>query len=183
MQHERRLYLYIAASLDGYIARPDGDISWLSSVETPGEDYGYGRFIEQIDTVILGRKTYEKVQSLGVPLPHSDKNVYVLSSQPRPPAGSLRFYKGPVAQLLAEIRTQPGKHIFCDGGAEVIRQLLQAGLVDDIILSTIPVLLGEGIRLFQGGVPEMPLQLVSAQSFASGLVQVHYQRVEGDGQD
>ncbi|MFN8305068.1 MAG: dihydrofolate reductase family protein [Saprospiraceae bacterium] len=176
MQHERRLFLFIAASLDGYIARPDGDISWLSSVEVPGEDYGYGNFIDQVDTVILGRKTYEKVQSLGVAFPHQDKNVYVLSSRGGPESGSLRFYKGPVAQLVAEIRTQAGKHLFCDGGAEVIRQLLQAGLVDDIILSTIPVLLGEGIRLFQGGLPELPLQLVAIKSFDSGLVQAHYRK-------
>ena len=174
MEHQRQLFVYIATSLDGYIARPDDDLDWLSQVEMPGEDYGYARFIEQVDTVILGRRTYEKVLSMGVAFPHQDKKVYVLTRTPRAPEGNIQFYNGELPQLIAGIREKEGKHIFCDGGAEVVNLLMQAGLVDEWIISYIPVFLGNGIRLFQDGRPETSLRLISCRSFPSGLVQVHY---------
>ncbi len=176
MEHQRRVFVYIATSLDGYIARPDDDLDWLGQVELPGEDYGYGQFIAQVDTVILGRRTYEKVLSMGVAFPHQDKEVYVLTRTPRAPEGNIHFYQGELSQLIAGIREKGGKHIFCDGGAEVVNQLMQAGLVDEWIISYIPVFLGSGIRLFQAGRPETWLQLVSSKSFPSGLVQVHYKK-------
>lgn len=178
MNSERKLFLFIASSIDGYIARPDGDISWLGRVEAPGEDYGYARFMDQVDTVVLGRKTYDKVKEMGVDLPYQGKLVYVLTSQTRTPEGNVRFVNQPADRLLADIRNQPGKHIYCDGGAELVRQFLSLGLVDEMIISIIPVLLGDGIRLFQAGAMESAWELLDAKSFASGLVQLHYKKVQ-----
>jgi len=174
----RELRLFIAMSLDGYIARPDGDLDWLSSVEMEGEDYGYADFIATIDTVIVGRKTYDKVLSMGVEFPHLDKNCYVLSRAERPDEGTLKFYSGDLGKLVQKLKSEEGKHIFCDGGAEVIHQLLQLGAVDVFILSVIPVFLGAGIRLFKDGRPELPLELLRTQSYESGLVQLHYRKAE-----
>lgn len=88
---KRKVRVYIAASLDGYIAHSDGDIDWLDSVARPDEDYGYAAFIETIDTVIMGRKTYEKVLSFGGEFPHADRDCYVLSRTERPSEGKYIF--------------------------------------------------------------------------------------------
>ena len=175
----RELILYIAASLDGYIARPDGDISWLSMVEAPPEDYGYAAFNETVDTIIMGRNTYEKVLGFGIPWPHAGKQCYVLSKSRSGKDDNVTFYGGKLTDLLADIRSRPGKHIYCDGGGEAVAALLQARLIDRLVVSIIPVLLGDGIRLFRPGFPEQGLQLASSKAFASGLVQLEYSVVRG----
>ncbi|MDX1908245.1 MAG: dihydrofolate reductase family protein [Bacteroidia bacterium] len=175
METPRKLILYIAMSLDGYIAAPGDNLDFLSRVEKEGEDYGYQAFTAQVDTVFLGRKTYEKVLSMGVAY-HPDKAVYVFTQTPRPPQGSAVFYTGDPASLLETLRAQPGQHIYCDGGAELVDVLLRRHLLDELIISVIPVLLGEGIRLFRDARPETPLTLVGVRSYETGLVQLHYAR-------
>ena len=172
----RKLYVYIAASLDGYIAKHDDDISFLSLVEQPGEDYGYAGFIDTIDTVIIGRKTYDKVQAMGIEYLRADKEYHIVTRTPRAQEGNIRFYTGDLKTLIEELKQQDGKHIFVDGGAEVVNQLIAMDLVDEYIVSLIPVLLGDGIRLFQDGRPEQNLTFVSSKSFEKGLVQLHYTR-------
>ena len=113
---KRKVRVYIAASLDGYIAHSDGDIDWLDSVARPDEDYGYAAFIETIDTVIMGRKTYEKVLSFGGEFPHADRDCYVLSRTERPSEGQIHFYSGSLDNLLDQIRSRPGKDIFIEAG-------------------------------------------------------------------
>jgi dihydrofolate reductase len=171
----RKVKLFIAASIDGYIARADGNLDWLSMVEQPGEDYGYEAFVKTIDTVIVGRKTYDKVLSMGVDFPHTDKKCYVITRTERPAVGNLVFYTGKLEMLVSQLKQEDGKDIFCDGGAEILTALFQHNLIDECILSVIPVLLGNGIRLFNDGRPETLWQLVTSRSFASGLVQLHYQ--------
>ena len=171
----RKVIVYIAASTDGYIARADGNLDWLSAVEVPGEDYGYKAFTERIDTVIMGRITYEKVLSFGIPYPHADKRSYIISrtlTESSNPA--IEFYGGELTELIHRLKSQSGKDIFIDGGAQLVHTLLQQKAIDELIISTIPVLLGGGIRLFKEGFPEKKLKLQHVQSFASGLVQVHY---------
>jgi dihydrofolate reductase len=175
---DRPLLLYIAMSLDGYIARPDGDIDWLSQVESPPEDYGYGDFIRTVDTVIMGRKTYDKVLGFGVGFPHRGRACYVLSREKTGQDENVTFFNGDVADLLAQIRQKPGKGIFCDGGAETVLELMQQNLIDRYIISIIPVLLGEGIPLFKAGRPEIALRLTQSLSFPTGLVQLWYERKE-----
>lgn len=172
----RKVIVYIAMSIDGYIARPDGDISWLSSVEVPGEDYGYSQFINSVDTVILGRKTYEKVLSFGMPFPHSDKQCYIITHTPKPPEGTIEFYTGDIPVLVGALRSEQGKNIFVDGGAQIVNEFMKHQLVDEFIISIIPVFLGSGIQLFNDGRPEATMKLTNSQSFPSGLVQLHYSR-------
>lgn len=170
----RKLILYIAISLDGYIAKPDDDLSFLSVVEQEGEDYGYADFIDTVDAVIVGRKTYDKVLSMGVDFPHADKDAYIITRTPRPAIGNIKFYSGNLKALVEKLKTQEGKHIFCDGGAEIVNELLNHQLFDELIISVIPILVGSGTKLFHDGRPEQKLELVSVKSFKKGLTQLHY---------
>lgn len=170
----RSVILFIATSLDGIIAQPNDDLSFLSMVEQPGEDYGYNAFVETIDTVIMGRKTYDKVLSMGMGFPHANKTTYIITRTPRPSEGSVHFYTGSLPALVHMLQSKPGKNIYCDGGAEIAHALLQGQLIDELIISVVPILLGEGIHLFRDGFPTQTLALVSVQSFEKGLVQLHY---------
>lgn len=172
----RKLILYIATSLDGYIAKPNDDLSFLSIVEQEGQDYGYADFIKTVDAVIVGRKTYEKVISMGYDFPHADKNAYIITRTPRPNIGSVKFYTGDLKSLIDRLKSEDGKNIFCDGGAEIVNELLKDDLIDEFIISVIPILVGNGTKLFKAGRPEQKLELVSVKSFDKGLTQLHYRR-------
>lgn len=174
--NNRKIILYIAMSLDGYIAAPGDNLDFLSVVEKEGEDYGYHRFVETVDTVIMGRKTYDKVLSFGIPFPHSDKQSFIITSKSRPSEGNIHFYTGNLKDLVNKLKSEPGKHVFVDGGAAVVQAMLKEQLLDELVISVIPVLLGDGIPLFQPGSPTTDLQLVGTKSFEKGLVQLHYQR-------
>ena len=174
MKNDRKLFLYIAMSLDGYIAAQDDDLSFLGMVEKEGEDYGYGEFMATIDTIILGRKTYDKIRSMGFPYPPGDQHVYVITRTARPATDKISYYTGSLITLVSSLKEAPGEHIFCDGGAEIINELLKNGLIDEIIVSIIPILLGGGVRLFKDGRPEQKLELRSVSQFESGLTQLHY---------
>lgn len=176
---QRRVILYIAMSLDGYIAKVDGSLDWLNSVERPGQDYGYEAFLSQVDTVIMGRKTYEKVLSFGIEFPHKDKMCYVVSNTMAGSDENVTYFGGDLKALINDIKLHPGKNIFIDGGAEVVNGLMHSDLIDEYIISVIPIFLGEGIRLFKDGRPEMSLSLLSVTNFDSGLVQMSYERIKG----
>ena len=167
-----RWSVFIAASLDGFIARRDGGIDWLSIVETPGEDYGYARFFAAVDALILGRGTYDTVRGFGA-WPYGDKRCVVLAHDPPAAQHGETFHAGPPAPLLKRLHGDGVRRVYVDGGV-VIRQFLREGLIDDITLSIIPVILGDGIRLFDGGGPERRLRLQASQAFASGLVRLTY---------
>lgn len=173
---ERKVILYIATSLDGYIASPDDNLDFLSVVEQEGEDYGYAQFIETVDTVIVGRKTYDKVLSMGFDFPHTDKESYIVTRTAKPAIGKVQFYTENIKTLILKLKEQEGKNIFVDGGAEVVNLLLKDNLIDEFCISIIPVLLGGGIRLFQNNRPELPLKFIRSETFKSGLVQVWYQK-------
>jgi dihydrofolate reductase len=169
--------VFIAASLDGFIARPDGGIEWLARVERPGEDYGYQKFHDSIDTLIVGRKTYET--ALGFPSwPYGGKRCIVLTRGARQARHEEEFYAGAPEALVARLAAEGMKRAYVDGGA-VIQQFLAVGLVTDLTLSIIPVLLGEGVRLFGPTGRDIPLHLANSRSFESGLVQLEY-RLPGD---
>lgn len=174
----RKLMIFIAASLDGYIAKPNDDLSFLKSVEKEGEDYGYAEFTATIDTIILGRKTYDYVLKEIGPSHYDNGNrdVYIITRTEKPSAGRTTFYTGNLTQLVKQLKSENGKNIYCDGGAEIINELLENDLIDEFIISVIPVLLGNGTRLFKDGRPEQELELVSSKSFETGLTQLHYKR-------
>jgi dihydrofolate reductase len=174
MDTPRKVILFIAASLDGYIAKPSDDLSFLSMVEREGEDYGYAAFMETVDTVILGRKTYDWIMSQVPDFLHTNLPTYVITRTPKPAIGKTTFYTGNLKDLVLQLKCEKGKNIFIDGGAEVINELMKDNLIDEYIISIIPILLGSGIRLFQDGIQEAKLKLISSKSFESGLVQLHY---------
>lgn len=174
MGQNRETVLFIAMSLDGYIAAKNDDLSFLSMVEQEGEDYGYAEFMRTIDTVVMGRRTYDKVLSMGMDFPHADKECYIITRTSRPSEGTLHFYTGAPAALLTSLMNKSGKNIFVDGGAEIVNQLLRDRLVDELVISIIPVLLGDGISLFNAGLPEQRLKLISSESFGKGLIQLRY---------
>lgn len=176
MKTQRKLFLFIAMSLDGYIAGPDGDISFLPPIDKEGEDYGYSGFIEKVDTVVLGRKTWDKILSMEVGIPYGERRVYVLTHNPQELKGNIQYYSGSLKDLITDLKKQQGKHIYCDGGADTIHQLLKDDLIDEMIISIIPVLLGKGIALFKGGLQELKLRLESVSAYENGLVKLHYQR-------
>ena len=178
MKQQRKVILYIAASLDGYIAKPNDDLSFLSLVEKEGEDYGYAEFIKTIDTVIIGRRTYEWILNHVPEFVHEDKVTFVITHTSRPRIGNVQFYTGDLSTLVATLKSQPGQDIFVDGGAQLVHELLKKNLIDEFVISIIPVLVGNGIRLFNEGRDELVLDLVSSTNFDKGLVQMHYRRRE-----
>lgn len=178
MTGNRKVILYIAKSLDGYIAKPDGDISFLTVVEKKGEDYGYSDFMRTIDTIIVGRKTYDKIISMGFEYPDNEKDVYIITRTVKPDYKKLRYYSGSLKKLVSELKGKQGKNIFCDGGSEIINELLRDNLIDEFIISIIPIILGDGISLFKDGIPGLKLKLIKSYEFDTGLVQLHYVRVE-----
>lgn len=141
-------------------------------------DYGYASFIENIDTLIIGRKTYDYVlRHIGAAhYDNGERDVYVITRTPRPASGRSQFYNGSLPELIQRLKAGNGKNIYCDGGAEVIHELLLHDLIDEYIISVIPVLLGDGTRLFKDGRPEQSIELISAKTFDTGLTQLHYKR-------
>ncbi len=167
-----RCSAFLAASLDGFVARPDGAVDWLKAVEAPGEDYGFAEFFGSVDTLVLGRATYDLV--LGFPgWPYEGKRVVVLTHRPAAPRHGETFASGSPADVAASLAAAGARRIYVDGGATV-SSFLRDGLLDDLTVSVIPVVLGEGIRLFQPPLPERALALREARPYPSGLVRLRY---------
>lgn len=175
MPYNRKVILYIAMSLDGYIAKENDDLSFLDLVAKDGEDYGYAEFINTIDTVILGRKTYDWIMAHVPEFVHEDKKTYVITRTSKSTKGNTEFYTGSLDELISKLRQEDGKNIFIDGGAEIVNLLLNKKLIDEFVISIIPIFLGGGVRLFKEGFPEQRLELIESKSFEKGLVQLHYQ--------
>lgn len=161
-------------SLDGFIAKDDDNIDFLSKVEVPGEDYGYEDFQRNVDTLIWGRKTYDKLLSFGIPFPHKNKKCYVLSKTLSGKNEDVEFYGGSLTELITALKRKEGKHIYCDGGGEVVFSLLKEKLINKMVVSVIPYLVGHGVRLFKDGRPEQDIELTKSIAYPSGLVQLWY---------
>ncbi|RLD94917.1 MAG: dihydrofolate reductase [Bacteroidetes bacterium] len=173
--------VFIAASLDGFIARPDGDVSWLDEYEPlgEGEDAGYSELFNKVDSLVLGRGSFEKV--LEFDWPYGDKPITVLSSSlskvPEKLKGSVRIDNSVPLKLLENLAAEGCRHIYLDGG-QVIQSFLREGLVDDITLTIIPVLLGQGVPLFGSLEKDIKLKLLESRSWDNGFVQSKYKVVE-----
>jgi dihydrofolate reductase len=174
----RKLILYIATSLDGYIAQANDNLDFLSLVEKEGEDYGYTDFVKTVDTVIIGRKTYEKVVSMGFGNPHPYKKTFVITRRNQPDIENITFFSGNLSLLVSKLKSENGKNIYCDGGAEIVNELLKQNLIDEFIISLIPILLGGGTKLFKDSYNEQKLTLLAVKHFEKGLVQLHYKRID-----
>jgi dihydrofolate reductase len=169
--------VFIAASLDGFIARPDGGLDWLDAVQTPDEDYGYQAFFDSVDALLLGSSTYETVR--GFPeWPYADKPCYVATSQERRPVRHESFVRGNPVVLARQLAEKGHSRVYLDGG-RLIRSFLATGLVTELILSVVPILLGAGIPLFreigkEPGYGEHTLKATGSQTYPSGLIQLRY---------
>lgn len=178
MQDKRKVVLYIAQSLDGFIAREDDDISWLSIVERENEDYGYESFIKTVDTVFMGRRAYDKVLTFGIEFPHKERKCYVLSKSLTGSDENAEFFGGNIAELISQLQQHEGKDIFIDGGSQAVKEFRDHDLIDEYIISIIPIMLGRGIRLFRDTDTESRVELVDSKVFDSGLVQLKYKRIK-----
>ena len=169
-----QVILYIAASIDGYIASPDGGVDWLSEFDSGEEDYGYAKFFESIDALLMGSRSYEQVLTFGG-WPYEGKTSFVftqqdLSSERR----DVRFVSGDPVDEMKNITKLGFKKVWMMGGAALIDSFRSRLLINEFIISTIPVLLGDGIPLFKPGAARQKLVLISAKEYKSGLVKSHY---------
>lgn len=169
--------VYIATSLDGFIAREDGGIDWLPRVGEAGtEDYGYHEFIDSVDAIVMGRNSYEMVLSFGA-WPYGKKPVVVLSSRTvaigQDIAGTVESINAPPHKVVQRLAWRGWRHLYIDGG-KTIQGFLREDLIHRLIITTVPILLGAGIPLFGPLSREIRLQHLETRPFANGLVQSHY---------
>lgn len=167
--------VFIGTSVDGFIARPNGDLDFLPA--DGGEPHGYNEFIATVDALVIGRKTFETV--LAYPTwPYGDKRVVVLSSQPLDfsavRGGRAEQMSGTPAEIVAKLEASSARHVYLDGGI-TIQRFLRAGLVNRLIITRVPVLIGEGIPLFGSLPQDVRLKHVATQHYPSGLVKSEYQ--------
>jgi len=170
-----KVKLFFACSIDGYIAKLDGDVDWLGQFSLPGEDYGYAKFMETVDVILIGRRSYEKVINFAeFPYVHS---CYVITSQEdkyRDPRVTFSDdLLGTVKRLLKQ-----NKNIYADGGAEIISQLIKHKLVSEMTITTLPLILGNGIRAFNADIGESAFKLEEINKFSGGLIQAKYLSVK-----
>lgn len=171
----RKLILYIAASLDGFIAKSDGNIDWLhdESLSIEGEDFGYTAFLNTIDTTLMGNKTYEMICSFDMPFPYIDQTNFVFSrSIQKEKHDSVQFIREDMIQFTHQLKNNAGKNIWLIGGGIINTQLLNAGLIDEIILTLIPVTLGNGIKIFEDNLKMNNFTLQESKTFNNGMVQL-----------
>jgi len=168
-------HVFIAASLDGFIAREDGDIGWLIERDDPAEDHGYEAFIADKDVILMGRGTYESIRD-NTPWPYS-RPVVVLSATlartGQPAGGQVRFLDAAPEQAMRALEAEGVRRVYVDGG-RVVQSFLRAGLIADLVITSVPVLLGQGRRLFGALGGDIALVHEATRSFPSGLVQSRY---------
>jgi dihydrofolate reductase len=176
-----KVSVYVATSLDGFIARSDGGLDWLpqGDLQSASEDYGYRAFVDTVDALVMGRRTYEKALSFSE-WPYGSMSVVVLShGEVRIPphiAGTVEAMSGSPAELVARLAERGAAHLYVDGG-ETIQGFLAAGQVQHITITKIPILLGGGISLFGPLVRDVKLRHIETRAYPNGLVQSRYEVV------
>lgn len=175
-QAPRKVIVEVAISADGYIARPDGDVSWLESPRLKGQ-YGMAAFVKTIDTILMGRKTYAKGIELGMKASGFGPKIrnYVFSRQSQPSLiQGFELVREPIKAFVQSLRAQRGKHIWMMGGSEIIASFLDEEEIDEFSLHVIPIFIGEGIPLIRREHRSIPLQLLATRKFSDGVVHLHY---------
>jgi dihydrofolate reductase len=176
MTKRRQVIVHIATSADGYIARSDGDLQWLTSRPAPKGFYGMNEFMKTIDTTVLGRKTYEISLGLGAKF-DSKKGRTIVYSRQAPPADApsgVEFVNGAIGPFVSRLREEAGKDIWLMGGGDLIASFLDEQAIDEFVISVVPVFIGDGIPLIARRHRHVPLELRSVEHFDDGLVQLHY---------
>jgi dihydrofolate reductase len=172
---QRKIIVNIATSADGYVARPDGNLQWLTERPAPKGFYGLPAFERTTDAKILGRKTFDWSVQMGARF-GGDAVHYVFSR--RPPSVSVppgvHFVTESIGAFVERLRTEPGKNVWLMGGGEIIASFLDADAIDEFIISVVPTFIGEGIPLLSPRHRNVALRLLGVQQFPDGVVQVHY---------
>jgi dihydrofolate reductase len=175
--------LFIATSIDGFIARENGSIDWLNDMPNPDQlDYGYGDFIATIDVILMGRKTYEEVLGFGVEWPYGNCKCFIVTSkadfQVQTPNTSLLHTIDEA--MIQELRSVSKKNTWIVGGGELITAFINCGAIDAMTISLIPILLGKGIRLFPNEPQETLFDLIHVDSFGTCVVNMNYVKRDDD---
>lgn len=174
----RRIKLYIAASIDGYIADPDGGLDWLSGYPiTPELNYGYDEFFNSVDSVIMGGRTYRDILNMDVIYPYKDKTSYIVTHKKLKDTENIHSITDNIIETISDLKSKDGKDIWLVGGGEIISMLLEDNLVDEMIITHIPKILGDGIPLFPKMKMESNWKLLNSQSYNNGILSVEYQRI------
>ncbi|WP_321480384.1 dihydrofolate reductase family protein [uncultured Bacteroides sp.] len=171
----RKIKLYIAASLDGYIARSNGDIDWLTEFPNPEKnDYEYQTFFESVGIVIMGGRTYRDILNMDVVWPYQAKNTYVITHHSLAPEKNIQFITHDIVEIITQMRNENGKDIWLVGGGEIISMLLNHELIDEMIITTIPIILGDGIALFSKVTKESQWEVFNYHKYENGVMLNHY---------
>lgn len=176
MPKKRKIIVHIATSADGYIARPDGDLDWLTNRPAPKGFYGLPEFAQSVDAKIVGRKTFDLSVKMGAHFSADDRH-YVFSRRPPPssvPAG-VQFVTQSIGRFAERVRKEAGKNIWMMGGGEIIASFLDECAIDEFFISVVPLFIGEGMPLIAPRHLEVPLRLRSTKRFSDGVVQLHYE--------
>ena len=172
-------HVYIATSLDGFIATSDGGLDWLEEIPNPDKnDYGYGDFMKNIDAIVMGRKTFEKVLTFGQWV--YEKPVFILSNRltnlPEEILGKAEIVSGDIKEIIAQLNQKGYQNLYIDGG-RVIQSFLQEDIVDEMIITRIPILLGKGIPLFDKLEQHLQFRHEKTEIYNNTLVKSHYTRI------
>ena len=164
----KKVILYIATSLDGYIARKNGSVDWLAKYENTEEDYGYGEFLNSVGIVVLGNTTYQQFKA-----PYPNKKCYVFSRKNTGKEDNITFVNNSVKDFLDDLNEN--ERVWLVGGADIAKEFLKNNLIDEFIITVIPTVLGKGIPLFGEGCGEHQLKLQDLRKYDSGVIQIFYQ--------
>jgi dihydrofolate reductase len=175
MVNRPKIIVHIATSADGYIARPDGDLEWLTSQPAPDGFYGMPEFMKSVGPQILGRKTFEASVLLGAKFERGSQYV-VFSRQPKPTSAppTVEFTSEPVSVVAQRLRKNATKDIWLMGGGELIAAFLDASAIDEFVVTVMPVFIGSGVPLIAPSRKDVALELLSSKAFENGVVQLHY---------
>jgi dihydrofolate reductase len=176
MENMRKIILYIASSLDGKIADQNGGVEWLESIPNPEKsDYGYLEFLNSIDTTIMGNMTYRQVLGFDIGNPYKDKKNYVLTRDKSLARDDyVEYISEDIVGFIRQLKSQPGKDIWCVGGGETNSLLLNHGLLDEIRIFIMPIILGKGLPVTSELGSFTDLELVDLKKHSSGVVEINY---------
>jgi dihydrofolate reductase len=173
MKNQRKIVLFIAQSLDGYIATKEDSLDWLFKVEGEG-DNGYSEFFEKIDTILIGKRTYDWIMKYEKgQFPYKDKDCYVFSRSLLEDTNDVKFVNQDVVNFTKNLKKEEGKNIWIVGGGDLLHTFLKEKLVDELILTIAPTIIGEGIPLFKVGDYQLDLSLKGTRTF-NQFVELHY---------
>jgi dihydrofolate reductase len=172
-----KIILYIATSIDGYIAKSDGNLDWLTQFPNPtNEDYGYSELLSNCESIIIGSRTFTEINKFDIEWPYSNFKTYVISRQKNFEINTpnTELYSGDLKELINKLMINTSKNCWVVGGGKLVESLLNQNLIDEMIISIIPVLIGNGIPLFHKSSSESKWGLVETKKYDSGVVTLTY---------